>query len=262
MLLLLRSSGNDDSAFSKKDAVIVAIVSGIACGIGIIVTTLFYILVKEPGQCFLNKNKRRLALANNILNNISPIADQTNQVNAEKTLKRLESNKQISLPDTEKGIKRMDSNKQISLPETLNNHVVGATENADYTTGSYKQTPTNDLTPYNYPNFYCYSTAVKQYQQQNSQTQETIPEEDTTPEDTIQELPVIRADRPKLMHSVSMTSTTSDIVGENTGKNLYKKKVGELEKRKSKLSLRSVVVPVRRMFSVDARKQFNCKGNY
>ena len=59
MLLLLRNSSEGNSAFSKKDAKIVAIVSGIACVVGAFISILFYILVKEPGQCFWRKKPKQ-----------------------------------------------------------------------------------------------------------------------------------------------------------------------------------------------------------
>ena len=228
MLLLLRSTSDGESeAFGKKDAKIVAVVSGIACVVGLIITIIFYIMVKEPGQCLLNKNKRRLALANSILN-----GDRTTE--------------QASKPTTQ----------SIVLPETLNNKVVGSTENSDYTIGVYKQTSTNDITPYYYPAFHYCPAATSS----SSPVQQQTPETPAVPITPIKAIPPSLVERPKLMSSISIDTTASDLA-ESNGKNLYRKKGEQLEKKKSKLSLRSMA-PIKRMFSVDARKQFNCKGDF
>ena len=163
---------------------------------------------------------------------------------------------------------------KIKLPETLNNRVVGSTESSDYVTGVFKQTSKNDITPYYYPNFYYYSTALKSTNQQ--QENQFIQQQGDSSSAVLSSPAILSAavqsslisnlvnnlnERPKLMHSISIDTTASDLILENNNnKNLYKKKVGELEKKKSKLSLRSIAIPMRRMFSVDARKQFNCKG--
>jgi len=225
MLLMLRTTSQGESeAFGKKDAKIVAVVSGISCIVGLIISTLFYIMVKEPDQCLLNKNKnkRKLELANNILNG-SKVEPQAN-----KSVATIPSHTRKNFDE-----------KSMPLPETLNNKLVGSTENSDYCYGVYKQTSVNDITP--------------------SPSNQEIP---TTPISAIP--PALKnslVEKPKLMKSISIDTTAS--IGElgdgNSTGNLYnKKKVGELEKKKSKLSLRSIV-PIKRMFSVDARRQFNCK---
>lgn len=251
MLLLLRTSDQDDSAFSKKDAVVVAIVSGISCIIGAIVSIIFYILVKEPGQCLLNKNKRkeerRLALANNILNNtpIAPTIYDRQQSQTQIQRQQQQQQQQTSVDNIEKGLKRLESTSNVTspLPETILNNIVNSTENTDHVNESNKQISNNNNNENN--------SLSKEEQKENQEG------------DTIQELPVIRHDRPKLHHSVSINSTASDL-GDGVSGKIYKKKgIGELEKKKSRISLRSMTMPVRRMFSVDARKQFNCKGkNY
>lgn len=164
---------------------------------------------------------------------------------------------------TEKGL---ELNGPVALPERLNGHVVGSTENSDYTPGVWKQTSINDITPYYYPNFYYYTTALKTVTELDDQQQEqpipTLPPTPTPanglPSNLVNNLVSSLSERPKLMASVSIDTTASDLAD---GKpHFYKKKVGEMEKRKSKLSLKNMAVPVKRMFSVDARRQFNCKG--
>lgn len=206
---------------------------------GALTTAIFYVLVKEPGQCFLNKHKRMMDKAASLQQCTKPVSS------------------------IEKGL---ELNGPVALPEILNGHVVGSTESADYVPGVWKQTSINDITPYFYPNFYYYSTTIKTIAQSDEQSEP--PALPTTPvalpaglhsSSLANSLVNTLNERPKLMHSVSIDTTASDLA---EGKShFYKKKVGDMEKKKSKLSLKNMAVPVKRMFSVDARRQFNCKGN-
>lgn len=169
--------------------------------------------------------------------------------------------------------KALELNGPVALPETLNGHVVGSTENSDYTPGVWKQTSINDITPYYYPNFYYYTTALKTVSQQDEQDlpvsalptpsavnglPANLHPSNGLPSNLVNNLVSSLSERPKLMASVSIDTTASDLAD---GKpHFYKKKFGEMEKKKSKLSLKNMAVPVKRMFSVDARRQFNCKG--
>lgn len=219
-------------------------VSGIACVVGAVISIIFYVLVKEPGQCLLNKHKRNL---------------ERQQSNNAKIINSSTETKQPSQFNIDKGLEL--SGRSFRLPEKLNDRVVGSTENSDYVPGVFKQTSINDITPYYYPNFYYYSPALKTNQQENNQQSTcSIPSTPVLQSNLVSNLVNNLNERPKLMHSVSIDTTASDLV--ENGKNLYKKKVGELEKKKSKLSLRNMAVPVKRMFSVDARRQFNCKGMF
>ena len=220
------------------------VASVIACCVGAIVTGVFYVLVKEPGQCFLNKHKRLMEKAASLQQCIKP----------------------VKLNSIEKGL---ELNGPIALPEMLNGHVVGSTENSDYVPGVFKQSSINDVTPYYFPSLY--STALKTVGQSDEQAAEPPTSALPTPttglpaslsvhsSSLINNLVSSLSERPKLMTSVSIDTTASDLAD---GKPyFYKKKVGEMEKKKSKLSLKTMAVPVKRMFSVDARRQFNCKGN-
>lgn len=161
--------------------------------------------------------------------------------------------------------KGLELSGPVALPEILNGHVVGSTENSDYVPGVWKQTSINDITPYYYPNFYYYSTALKTISQSDEPELpiSTLPTPPVGlpvhPSNLVNNLVSSLNERPKLMASVSIDTTASDLAD---GKPyFYKKKVGEMEKKKSKLSLKNMAVPVKRMFSVDARRQFNCKGD-
>lgn len=165
MLILLKIFADGGGTFSAKDAKVVAMTTVISCVVGIMLSILFHILVKEPGQCLFRRKKRGI---------IRPGAAGTGPVFT------------------------------TSLGQTP--HKDGQTETADYLTGNFKQLQVTDL--------------------------------------------------PKL--EANEEENGGDNVGELKPRGTYKKH-STIKKKGSRLSLKRMAVPVRRMFSVDTRRQFNCK---
>ena len=167
MLILLKMFADGSGTFSAKDAKVVAMTTVISCVVGTLLSILFHVLVKEPGQCLFRRKKRGI----------------TRAAGTGPTF-------------------------TTSLGQAPNKE--GQTETADYLTGHFKQLQVTDL-------------------------------------------PKLEAGQTK-----NEDENAGDSVSDLKPRGTYKKH-STIKKKGSRLSLKRMAVPVRRMFSVDTRRQFNCK---